>query len=221
MANNLTAEKRTTLGRKVADARAEGKLPAVLYGRKESSTSLYLFLSEFLKVWKTAGETGLVSVSIGGEKKDVLIHAVSYDPVRDTPIHVDLYAVEIDKVLRVHVPLEFTGVAPGVKDLGGTLVKVLHEVEIETLPGNIPHSLSVDIYGLAEFDSHFMAKDLVLPPGVTLVTPGEEIVALIAKPVEEAPEETVTEAPDFSTIEVEKKGKKEEEGQEEGEKESA
>jgi large subunit ribosomal protein L25 len=211
MTISLTAEKRTTLGRKVDDARKEGKLPAVLYGRKEASTPLYLSLSEFLRVWKAAGETSIVSVSIGGDVKDVLIHDISYDPVRDLPIHVDLYAVEKDKVLQVHVPLEYVGVAPGVKELGGTLVKVLHEVEVETLPANIPHSFEVDISGLSQLESHFTAGELALPRGVTLITPPDEILALIAKPTEET-EETSTEAPDFSKIEVEKKGKKEEEG---------
>jgi large subunit ribosomal protein L25 len=150
---------------------------------------------------------------MGTEKKDVLIHDVSYDPVRDLPIHVDLYAVDKDKKLRVHVPVEFTGVSSAVKELGGTLVKVLHEVEVECLPGNIPHEFTVDISSLTTFDSQISAGDLVLPAGVALITPVEEILAAVAKPTDETAEVSA-EAPDFSKIEVEKKGKKEEEGAE-------
>jgi large subunit ribosomal protein L25 len=111
------------------------------------------------------------------------------------------------------VPLEFIGVSPAVKDLGGVLVKVLHEIEIEALPKDLPHSITVDISSLAQIDDHITAKDLSLAKGVTLVTKESDIVVLVSA-VREEKEEEVPAAIDMDAIEVEKRGKKEEDGEE-------
>jgi large subunit ribosomal protein L25 len=71
-------------------------------------------------------------------------------------------------MVEVHVPLEFVGVSPAVKELGGTLVKVLHEINIEALPKDLPHDLTVDISTLAGLDDKILVQDIPLPPGVTL-----------------------------------------------------
>jgi large subunit ribosomal protein L25 len=195
--------------------RGEGKLPAVFYGRKEKSTPITLDSIQFKKIWKEAGESSIVTLKTAGGEIGAIIHDVQMDPVRGEPTHVDFYVVEQDKPIEVSVPLEFIGVSPAVKDLGGVLVKVLHEIEIEALPKDLPHSIVVDISSLAQIDSHITAKDLPLSRGVTLVTKEGEIVALVSAAREEKEEEAPA-AIDMSAIEVEKKGKKEEEGGEAG-----
>src|SRR5690606_12821407 len=137
------------------------------------------------------------------------------DPVSHTPRHADFYVFDKDHKLEIDVPLEFVGVAPGVKDQGGLLVKVLHELKIESLPSNLPHQIEVDISSLTELNSQILAKDIKLPTGVELKENPEEVVALVAEPKEEEPE---PEPVDLSSIEVEKKGKEKdaEEGAEEG-----
>jgi len=189
--------------------RAEGRLPAVVYGPKTENTSLSLDAREFKKLWKDAGETSVVSVVVaGGKTYDVLIHEIAFHPVTDEPMHVDLYAVDKTKTVEVDIPLEFVGIAPAVKDMGGTLVKVLHDLTVEGLPDKLPHEIEIDISSLVDLDSVITVADIVLPEGVTATLDGEEIIASIATQREE--EETAG-AVDFSTIEVEKKGKKEEE----------
>ena len=93
------------------------------------------------------------------------------------------------------------------------LVKVIHELEIEALPKDLPHSITVDISSLKDFESRIAIKDITLPEGVVSVLKPEEIIVLASAP---RAEEKVEVAPtaDLSTIEVEKKGKKEEEGTE-------
>ena len=191
--------------------RKSGFLPAVVYGKKTPSFSVSVSLNDFMKVWKEAGESGVITL-VGKEKIDVLIHDVAYDPVSDAPIHVDFYAFEKGKKIEVDIPLEFIGVSPAVKDLGGNLVKVLHEIKISAEPQNLPHGISVDISSLTTFDSQILASDIVLPTGVSLVENPHEVVASVAEPKAEEPEESVP--VDLSAIEVEKKGKKEEEGEE-------
>ena len=98
------------------------------------------------------------------------------------------------------------------KDLGGTLVKVMHELEIEAMPKDLPKNISIDIASLVNFESQILAKDIKLPGGVTLTVGAEEVIAAVseAKEEEEAPAAPV----DLSTIEVEKKGKEAKEGEE-------
>ena len=98
------------------------------------------------------------------------------------------------------------------KDLGGILVKVMRDLEIEAAPKDLPHNLSVDISALVELTSVIHAKNIKIPAGVTLISNPEEIVASVAEAKEEVEEAPV--AVDMSAIEVEKKGKEAKEGEE-------
>jgi len=207
----LAVEKRDT-DTDARKLRAEGKIPAVFYGAKSKSTPIAVAQVDFKKVWKEAGESSIVTLNDGGKDIDVLIHDVAVDPVTDEPIHSDFYVIDKDKKVTVGVPLVFSGESPAVKNLGGTLVKVLYELEVEGLPKDLPHDIIVDISILAELDSHVSVKDLSLPEGVVATESPDEIVASIAQQKEE--EEEVAPEMDLDSIEVEKKGKKEEEGEE-------
>jgi len=212
----LMAEARETLGKELVADRAAGRLPVVIYGGKEVNRSLFVNTKEFNKVLNKAGESTLVTVVIGDEKKEVLIHEVSRHPISGEVVHADLLVVDVKKPIQVSVPLVFEGVAPAIKDLGGALVKVMHELEVEALPKDLPHDITVDISVLTTLDSQIHVSDLKLPHGVTTEAEPEEVVASIAVAGEEVIEE---EGPaDLSSIEVEKKGKDEEEGEGEGSK---
>lgn len=188
-----------------------GLIPAVFYGPKDPSTSIKINLSDFKKAWKNAGESTVISLEGENIDADVLIQDIDLDPVTDIPRHVDFYAIEKGKKLNVDVPLEFVGVSPAVKDFGAVLVKVLHEIEIEALPKDLPHRLEIDISPLVNFDSVLTAKDIKLPMGVTLKVKSDEVIASVYEPKEEVVEEKSV---DLSSIEVEKKGKETKEGEE-------
>jgi large subunit ribosomal protein L25 len=185
--------------------RKAGHIPAVFYGKKEASTPITLKQTEFVKVWKEAGESSVVTLDTPTGTKDSLIHEVELDPVTGIPTHADFYVFEAGHKVEVSLPIEFAGVSPAVKDLGGTLVKVLHELAVEAMPKDLPHNITIDISTLAAFGDQVLAKDIPLPKGVELKLNPEEVVALVAAPREEKEEEA---APiDLSAIEVEKKGK--------------
>lgn len=193
----------------VTKLRKEGKIPAVFYGKKTKPTPITLLRKDFMKVWGIAGESSVVTLKGSDGNLETLIHDVDIDPVTDIPRHADFYVFEKGKKIEISVPLEFVGVSPVVKDLGGSLVKSLHELKISADPQHIPHNIEVDVSSLVDFDSQILASDIVLPTGVTLVELPNEVVASGARPKEEEVEEV---APvDLSSIEVEKKGKKEEE----------
>ena len=209
----LAAQERNVFGKALKKERKRGSLPAVFYGRTEKATPISVPFADFLKLWKNVGESSVIALEYPGKKDlNVLINDVSFDPVRGEPIHVDFYVVESDRAVEVTVPLEFTGVAPAVKELGGTLVKVLHEVEVSALPKYLPSEILVDISLLTMLTSRILVRDLKLPGGITVLQEQDEIVALVSTTKEEVdvPEKVF----DATAIEVEKKGKKEEEGAE-------
>ncbi|MFA6226898.1 MAG: 50S ribosomal protein L25 [Candidatus Paceibacterota bacterium] len=205
----LNVEKRDEKA-SLASIRKAGKMPAIFYGKKEKSTSIMLPYAIFEKTLKDAGESTILHLSGEGIDVDVLIKDVDLDPVTDNPRHADFYVIEKGKKLEIKVPIEFVGVAPAVKDLAGVLVKVMHEIEIEALPKDLPHKIEIDISSLVAFDSVVTVKDIKIPAGVEIKAKLEDVVASVYEPKEEVVEVAPV---DLSTIEVEKKGKEAKEGE--------
>jgi len=200
----LQAEPRTIFGKKLKAPRHAGRLPVVVYGRKEPAVPFFVSLGDFKKVLHAAGESSLIDLSTPTGKKSVLVHEVAYHPVSREPVHADLYVVEQDVMLKIKIPVEYVGLAPAVKELGGTLVKVLHEIEIEALPKDLPPGLTVDVTPLATLESQILIRDLSFPQGVTVLHKPDQVVAAISVAKEEVEEVAPV---DLSAIEVEKRGK--------------
>ena len=194
---------------KLDKIRKAGKIPAVFYGKKEASTSIAIPKIDFLRVWREAGESSVIVLETSEGSKESLIQDVDLDPISDMPRHADFYVFEKGHKVEVKLPIEFLGISPAVKDLGGMLVKVLHEIKVEAMPKNLPHNVDIDISALINFGDQILAKDIILPTGVELKENPEEVIALISAPREEK-EEEVIEPVDLSEIEVEKKGKEKE-----------
>lgn len=195
--------------------RQEGQVPAVFYGPKEENTPIVLNTREFVRVWEEAGGSTIIDLKGVGEDKEVLIHDVAWHPVKDTPMHADFYCIERGKKLTVSVPLEFVGEAP-VEKKEGIVVKVMHEIEIEVQPRDIPHSIEVDLSLLTELDSSILVSDLHLPETIEPTAEASETVAAVTQAQEEPEEE---EERDISDIEIEGESK-DEEGEDGGETEN-
>lgn len=190
--------------------RESGKIPAVFYGFKKEATSLSVDKKEFISILKEAGETSTITLKTANGEFNAMIHDVQVDPIKGEVTHVDFLSVDMTKTIEVEVPLEFTGESQAVKG-GGVLVKVMHEVSVESLPGNIPQHLEVDLSKLLNIDDIITLGDLKLPAGVKFV---DEDTTVIVASVTAQQEETETPAEiNLEAIEVEKKGKKEEEGE--------
>lgn len=194
----------------VAEARKAGLIPAVYYGSHTKSTAIYVNQTVFVKIFKEAGESTIVTLDTGKEKYSSLIHDVQRDPVNNKVSHVDFYTIEANQTLRVDVHLEFVGVSNAVKSLGATLVKTMHDVEVECLPQDLPHSIEVDISKLENIDDSIYLKDLILPKGVKIQGHDTDVVASVILAKEEDLSTPVAPV-DLEAIEVEKKGKKEDE----------
>jgi large subunit ribosomal protein L25 len=218
----LTAQSRTQLGKSVKTLRKSGFLPAVVYGEGVPSQPVIISYKEFVAALNAAGESTLVNLEVDGKPFNVLIHDVSYDPVSDLPIHADFHAVRMDKLIRAHVPLEFIGESPAVKDDGGVLVRVVQELEVEALPQNLPHELTVDLSVLKTIGSTLHVKDIMLLSGVTLLTDADETIVVVDAPRSEEALAELSQAPVAASPELvkteqdelaEKKKKEEEENE--------
>lgn len=203
----LSVQKREKAGKSMRALRRDGIVPGVVYGAHQEAVSISVPAKEFGKVFKQAGEATIVSLSgLGKEVLPTLIYEVDLDPLTSQPRHVDFYAVTKGQKVEVAIPLTFVGESLAVKS-GANLIKVLHELEIEADPMNLPSEFAVDISTLEKIGDQIHVRDIKIPAGVELKVSADEVVALIQQVVEEKEEAPV--AIDMDSIEVEKKGKEE------------
>lgn len=178
----LQATARTEQKKQVKALRQSGQIPAVVYGNGFDTQVIKVSQLEFLKVYHKAGSSGLVELSVDEHKPlHVLISEVQNDHL-GSPQHIDFHQVNMNEAIRTEVPLKLIGDAPGVYNLGGSLIQTLEEVEVEALPANLPQAIEVDISGLEEFDAHLSVSDLVIPADVTVLTDEHEMVCKIEAP---------------------------------------
>lgn len=196
--------------------RNKGLLPAVLYGPKIKNLSLQVDEKEFEKIFKEAGESSLIKLKVGEDEFLVLVHDLQKDPLKGNFIHIDFYQPVLDEETEATVPLEFIGEAAAVKELAGTLVKNIKELEVRALPQNLPHDIKVNVESLKTFEDTITIKDLKIPEGVKVLKEPEEIIALVTPPekVEEELEKPIEEKVE-EVEKVEEKEKKEEKEEEE------
>ena len=180
----LNAKIREEKGRKTNALKRSGRIPAVVYGHKIKNISLDVDYKEFQKILREAGESSLIELNIEGdkEKRPVLVHDLQKDPVTDKFIHIDFFQISLKEEVQVKVPLVFEGTSLAVKDLGGTLIKNISELEIKALPQNLPHEIKVSIDGLNTFENHILVKDLNLPKDIKVLAKPDEIIVSVAQP---------------------------------------
>lgn len=161
----------------------KGLIPVELYGHKVENMHLSVDQIEFEKVLRKAGESSIIELQLpDGATRNVLIQDVERHYLSSQPIHVDFYEVNLKEKLTATVQIEFTGESLAVKALGGTLVKVLNEVEVECLPGDLPHQFDVDISSLSTFEDQILVKDLNVSDKVEIKADPEEVVATVQPP---------------------------------------
>lgn len=219
----LKAELRKVLGGKVKALRDSGLIPAVLYGKGQEAINLQVPVKEFSKVLKEAGESTLVYINVGKDTYPVIIHDVTKDPVRDNYTHADFYKVNLSEKIKTEIPVVFVGESPAVKDLSGIFVRNVNELEVEALPQNLPHEITIDISSLKTFEDQILVKDIKLGPDVKIEADPNAILALVQPPrsEEELAEELSGSGKGVEDVEVIKKEKEEESSEEETQEKTA
>ncbi|MBI3242415.1 MAG: 50S ribosomal protein L25 [Chloroflexi bacterium] len=213
MEAKLTAEHRTTVRKGLGPLRRGGLMPAVLYGADKKPVALQLNSREAGKTLNRLVGTVLIDLTVNGQPHKTLVREIQRNFVTDEILHVDFYEVDMNRTMRVSIPVRLVGAAPAVVTLGGILVRGLAEIEIECLPGDLMNEVSVDLGVLKEINNSIHVSDLVLPSTIKVLTHADEQVARVTYASQE---ELTTEKPETAAeVEVVEKGKKEEEGEEE------
>ena len=103
----LKVEKREIFGKKLEKSRSGGQLPVVVYGKGKNTSHYFVNEKDFGKILREAGETSVITLNAGDSKEDVLIHDVTWHPVKDIPLHADFYIVDKNKPVQIAIPLNF------------------------------------------------------------------------------------------------------------------
>ncbi|MBI2033896.1 MAG: 50S ribosomal protein L25 [Candidatus Liptonbacteria bacterium] len=203
---DLVVETREKLGKISKSLRREGLIPAELYGHGVKNLHLAVSAREFLKVFKEAGENTIVNLLIHDEKKPVLIHEIKTNYISGEIDHVDFYEVRFDEKIKAKIQIEFTGEAPAQKSKGGVLNKAVSEIEVEALPGDLPHRFTLSLEGLDDLNKSFYVKDLKVSPKVRILADPQTVIVTVTEHLVE--EEKIEAVPDVTAIKVEVEEKK-------------
>jgi large subunit ribosomal protein L25 len=181
----LTIEVREKVGKGVCrKLRKAGKIPGVVYGKGMESVAVTLNPKELsVAVAGEGGQNNLITLKGAGQLDGatVIVSSLERDCLKGNPLHVDLHKISMTEKLRVTVPLSLVGTAAGVK-AGGLLDALMHEVEVECLPGDIPENIELDLTPLVIGDT-IHVSDLVVPEGVKILAePKAAIVTILGKP---------------------------------------
>ena len=183
----LTATRRDATGKGVArKLRADGQVPAVIYGHGREPQSLAISSRDLERLLdRISAASTVIDLDLGGTTSRTLIREIQRHPFKRQILHVDFQELVAGETVTVEVPLVIVGIAEGVRVGGGVLDHVLREVEIECDPGSIPNHIDVDVTALALGDSIHVGE-LTLPAGVTMLTDEEQTVAVCSAPRVEA-----------------------------------
>ena len=183
----LLAKERIIKGKQVKSLRREGLLPVVMYGKEKAPLALVVDAHDFELLYRKSGSNTVVSIELekedgSTEKKNILIYNVDKDPVKGKIIHADLLRINMNEKITTTVPLKIFGDSEAVLTLGGSLLTTADEIEIECLPGELPHEIEVDVVTLVDFESVIHVSDLNIPTGVTVITDPETVIAHVEAP---------------------------------------
>jgi large subunit ribosomal protein L25 len=215
----LEAQKRQPGNKNAARrVRAEGKIPAVLYGGNSAAAALTVDPRQVLRILHSeTGHNTIFDLSLDSNRFKAMIVDWQFEPLKGRLLHVDMQRIAMDKKLTVTVPILLKGEAAGVKQEGGILEQLLREIEIECLPADIPKSIDVDISHLV-FGVEVRVENLPHSEKLKFLTDPHQMIAHITSvkeevaPTPEAAAEAAAAAP--AEPEVIKKGKQEVEGEE-------
>jgi large subunit ribosomal protein L25 len=174
--------------------RREGKIPAVIYGKTDSQ-GIIIDENEFNAKFPVISESIIINLKGDSSAHDVLIKDYQEDIITGRVQHIDFYEIERGKILRTHAPVHFKGTSIGVME-GGVLDTLIHELEVECLPKDLPEEFLIDISALEVGDS-IHVRDIEPLEGVRMLTSKDQVLCIVehrrAEEVVEVAEEEVEE----------------------------
>lgn len=216
----MEAQKRNRIGKKVKQLRADGKLPAVIYGRELEGLPITLNLREVTRILRNVTSSTLVTLDVDGEEYLTLLRERQRDVLKGNWLHLDFLAVSRTEKIRASVSIVLEGEAPALKNFDALLVTSMDQVEVDALATDLPEFITVDVSGLEEIGNSIAVADLQLGDGVDVLNDPEDVLVVVSAQTAEIEEEVDEEGLEedleagLSEPEVIEKGKAEEEDEE-------
>jgi large subunit ribosomal protein L25 len=160
--------------------RREGKVPGTLYGPGQPSDNVQVDAREFGRL-PSGAYSHMIELNLDGKATNAVIREVQRRSTTSELLHIEFYRVSMDRLLRMTIPLKFVGVSPAVAE-GGQLIESFQEIDIESLPADIPDFIEVDLSTILEIDESIHFGQLTVPKGVKVLNPADEVVARVVTP---------------------------------------
>lgn len=199
----LSAEKREGT-RKGANRklRAAGRVPAILYGKDQEPLALSVDAREATHLFQQISvENTIIELTVDGDNEAIqtLVREVQVASVRSDLVHIDFYKVRKGFQLEVEIPVRLEGVPAGVRNDGGILEQIIHEISVRCLPDQIPEAIEVDVTGLGLHDS-LHVSDIQIPEGVEILVDSERTLCVVSAPRVEVEPTPADETPETQVI---------------------
>src|SRR5512145_577728 len=207
----VAAESRTEKGKNAnRRLRASGRIPGILYSGGKEAIAVAVSPKEIGGILRSAsGENTLFDLQFGADRRKVILKDFQREPLKGKLIHADFFEVALDKPIDVKVHVELVGVPVGVKTQGGMLDFITRELEITSLPLDIPAKITIDVASL-EIGRYVRVSDLPSSDKYKILTDADVVIAHVTAPRgEETPAGEAAGEPGGAEPEVIKKGKTE------------
>jgi len=198
----LIAQRRTESGKGPSGrVRVEGLVPAIVYGLGADNVSVAVSQRELVSILSGgSGMNTLITLNIDGTEELAIARELQRHPVKGNVIHVDFVRVRADQTIQAEIPVHLVGEAEGAVR-GGILEQLVHTLTVEAKPSDFPPSIEHDVSAL-EIGGQIYVRDLIVPPGVTVLQSGDDLVGQISAPrVAEVAEGAEGEAAEGATAE--------------------
>lgn len=154
--HTLEAKIRTESAR---EARENGAVPAVVYGKDVPSTNVKVGTSEFIRLYREVGQNHVFTLNVDKKSYSVLIQELQKHPVTGKPLHIDFLTVDMKAEVHVKIPVKLIGTSPAVVE-GGQLHQSLEAIEVKCLPADIIEAFELDISGLDHMGKSLHVSDI-------------------------------------------------------------
>ncbi len=197
---SLEVKKRDLTGKKAKKLRKQGFVLGNIYGQDTKSQSIMFNFKDFIKIYKTVKETGIVYLNLDNKEIPCLIKNLQLHPLTENILHVDFRKIDLKKKIETEVPIKTINQSEAVSQKGGILLIQSHNLLIEVLPEDIPQVIEIDISNIKDIGQEIKVADLQVNEKYTIKTPKDRVIVSVIAHKEEsvAPETTLTQ-PEIAT----------------------
>lgn len=192
----IKADRREVRGKKVKLLRLDGKLPGVIYGKTTPPFPITLNLKEATLMLKSTSSSALVTIDVDGEEFTTLVRERQRDFIHRNYLHVDFLAVSLTEKVKTKVNIVVEGIAPALEAFEALIISGLKQVEVESLPQDLPEKFTVDLSSLELIGDGIYVRELDLPANVEILDDPNEMIVVVSEQIiveEEVEEEDLLE----------------------------